>query len=212
MSELARIGGGWFDERPVGTGASFIPKMVGCCVMVASMLANAGTGDVPNLSDVEKSQSNIQLVNSTSAPIVAITHKRTSSDDLTYIREVFSPAISDLAATLGVSRQAVYNWINGEQPRVEFAEKLSDLAQAAEILSHEGIVIDSLLLKRKFSNGRSILQVSQAGDSARNAALLLVQIVKRETEQRERMNARFAGRAKTQPTSDFDIPAANDLA
>lgn len=212
MSVLASIGGGWLNECPAGTGTSFdISKMVGCCVIAASMLANVGTGGTVELSDVEKAQSNIRLFGSSSSPTVAITHTRTPSEDLARIREVFSPAISDIAITLGVTRQAVYNWVNGEQPRAEFAEKLGDLAQAADIFSHEGIEINSLLLKRKFASGKSILQVSQAGESARNAARLLVQILKRETEQRERMNVRFAGRAKTPVSSDFNIPAANDF-
>ena len=212
MSAQANVGGSWFKERPVGTGGSFdIPKMVGCCVIAASLWANVGTGGAVTLLDVEKEQSNIRLFGSWSSPTMAITHPRTSSEDLARIREVFSPAISDLATTLGVSRQAVYNWVNGEQPRVEFADKLGDLAQAADILSHEGIAVNSLLLKRKFANGRSLFQVSQGGDSARNAALLLVQILKRETEQRERMDARFVGRGKTPITADFDLPSANDL-
>lgn len=212
MSVLASIGGGWFNERPVGTGASFsLLKIAGNCVIAASMLVNIGTGGVGNLLDVEKAQSNIQLYSSASSPAVSFGHIRTASEDLAYIREVFSPAISDLATTLGVSRQAVYNWINGEQPRPEFAEKLADLAQSAEILSHEGIEINSLLLKRKFANGKNIFQVAQAGESARNAALLLVQILKQETEQRQRMNAKFAGRGKMPASADFDLPSANDL-
>ncbi|PTB27771.1 hypothetical protein C9I56_16280 [Paraburkholderia caribensis] len=120
--------------------------------------------------------------------------------------------MSDLATTLGVSRQSVYNWLNGEQVADENAARLQDLAQAADVLDHEGIAVNAALLKRKFANGRTLMQVAQAGESARDAALVLVQIHRRETAQRERMNARFADRAKTPATADFDLPPSNDQA
>lgn len=136
---------------------------------------------------------------------------RTPSGSLLRIREVLNPAVSDLAATLNVSRQSIYNWLNGEPVAEENAAKLHDLAQAADVLAHEGIPISTSLLKRKFANGRTLLQMAQAGESARDAALMLIQIHKRETAQRERMNARFATRAKTPASADFDLPASNDL-
>ncbi|MCU6502178.1 TIGR04255 family protein [Rugamonas sp. A1-17] len=135
---------------------------------------------------------------------------RTPSENLARIREVLNPAVSDLAATLGVSRQSVYNWLNSEPVADENAAKLRDLAQAADVLVHEGVTINSALLKRKFANGRTLMQVAQAGESARDAALLLAQIYKREEGQRQRMKARFAHRAKTPATADFDLPMAGE--
>jgi transcriptional regulator with XRE-family HTH domain len=128
------------------------------------------------------------------------------------IREVINPAISDLASTLGVSRQSVYNWLNGEPVAPENAAKLHDLAQAADILAHEGLTVNAALLKRKFANGKTLMQVAQAGEPAREAALLLVKVHQLEVTQRERMNARFANRGKTSATADFDLPVSNDQA
>ena len=125
---------------------------------------------------------------------------------------MLNPAISDLATTFGVSRQSIYNWLNGEPVAQENAAKLRDLAHAADVLAHAGAAVDAALLKRKFSKGRTLLQMALAGESVRDAALLLVQIHKRETSQRERMNARFANRVKTSATADFDLPASNDRA
>ncbi|HMN94036.1 MAG TPA: hypothetical protein PKC60_12475 [Hydrogenophaga sp.] len=135
---------------------------------------------------------------------------RTPAEDLARIREVLKPAVSDLATTLGVSRQSVYNWLNGEPVADENAVKLQDLAQAADVLDHEGLKINASLLKRKFANGRTLLQVAQAGESARHAALQLVHIHKQEAAQRERMALRFANRRKTAPSADFDLPSASD--
>jgi transcriptional regulator with XRE-family HTH domain len=142
--------------------------------------------------------------------VVEVGAVRSPSEDLTRIREVLKPAVSDLATTLGVSRQSVYNWLNGETVADENAAKLQDLAQAADVLAHEGVAVNAALLKRKFANGRTLLQVAQAGESARDAALQLVQIHKRETAQRERMAARFANRAKTPASADFDLPSASN--
>lgn len=210
---VPNFGGGWFNERSVSTGSSFdMPKIVGYCVIGASMLANVGTGGVANLSDLKNPQPYFQSIDLGDMPTVAVAQVRTAAEDIARIREVFSPAISNLASTLGVSRQAVYNWLNGEQPKIELTEKLRDLAQAADVFAHEDIAINSMLLKRKFANGKSLFQIAQAGESTRNAALLLVQILRRETEQRARMNARFVDRAKTPASADFDLPAPNDLA
>jgi hypothetical protein len=109
-----------------------------------------------------------------------------------------------------VSRQSVYNWLKGEPVADENAAKLQDLAEAADILAHEGLDINVALLKRKFANGRTLMQVAQAAESARGAALMLVAIHKREAVQRARVNARFANRAKTPASADFDLAASND--
>lgn len=90
--------------------------------------------------------------------------------------------------------------------------KLKDLAHAADVLAYEGVVVNAALLKRKFANGRTLLQVAQAGESAREAANQLVRIYKREAAQRERIAAQFANRTKTPSSADFDLPSANDLA
>jgi transcriptional regulator with XRE-family HTH domain len=146
------------------------------------------------------------------AEVAEVKKVRTPGENLSRIREVLRPAVSDLAATFGVSRQSVYNWLNGEPVAAENAERLHDLAQAADVLAHEGVEINAALLKRKFANGRTLMQVALAGESARDAALMLVQIHQREAVQRERMNARFASRAKSPSSADFDLPASNDHA
>ena len=132
------------------------------------------------------------------------------SDDLARIREVLKPAVSDLASTLGVSRQSVYNWINGETIADGNAAKLQDLAEAADLLALEGVTVNAALLKRKFSNGRTLMQVAQSGGSAKEASRQLAHIHKQETAQYKRMESRFANRARTAPSADFDLPSAND--
>ena len=137
---------------------------------------------------------------------------RDVTECLALIREFFSPSVSDLAATLGVSRQTVYNWQNGEQPKKALAVKLTDLAQAADIFVLSNIQFSNALARRKFANGKTLFQVVESNGSATEAAKLLIRTLETEAGQRKLLEARFANRPKTAPSSDFDLPPANDPA
>lgn len=204
--------GGWITDRPTATGGAFsLIHLVGWAAAVGAVLAGIGTGGDLSLEQLQRAtrseQHTVPL-----AEVADAEHIRSPSENLSRIREVLKPSVSDLAITFCVSRQSVYNWLNGEQVADENAAKLQDLAQAADVLAHEGVTVNAMLLKRKFANGRTLLQVSQVGESAREAALMLIHIHKREATQRERMNSRFANRAKTPATADFDLSASNDKA
>jgi transcriptional regulator with XRE-family HTH domain len=202
--------GGWVTVRPVVTGASSsIVKFVGLTMAVATFAVLTG-----GVSDSRVQLRRLQpasYLHDAVLPAVETEAVRTPLEDLLRIREVLSPAISDLAITFGVTRQSVYNWLNGEPVADPNAAKLRDVAQAADFLAHEGVTVNSTLLKRKFSSGRTLLQVAQGGESARDAAAELVRILRREADQRARIAARFAARAKTPATADFDLPAADAL-
>lgn len=204
--------GGWVTDRPAATGvSSTVVRLVGWMAAAGAALTGIGTGGELSIEHLQRTAHEMHHM----APLVEVADVapvRTPAEDLVRIREVLKPAVSDLATTFGVSRQSVYNWLNGEPVADENAAKLQDLAQAADVLDHEGITVNAALLKRKFANGRTLLQVAQTGESARDAALQLVHIQKRETAQRERMAARFANRAKTAPSADFDLSSANDHA
>lgn len=200
--------GGWITDRPAATGVtSTLVRWVGWVTAAGAALAGIGTGGELSL---EHLQWRAQQAQPRVVEVAEVEQVRTPSEDLSRIREVLSPAVSDLATTFGVSRQSVYNWLNGDPVADENAAKLRDLAQAADVLAHAGVRINAALLKRKFASGRTLMQIAQAGESARDAALMLVQIHKREAVQRERMKARFANRAKTPASADFDLPPSND--
>jgi transcriptional regulator with XRE-family HTH domain len=204
--------GGWVTAQPAATGVtSTLVRLVGWMTAAGAALTGIGTGGELSLKHLQRRAQQAQHMVSV-VEVAEVEQVRTPGEDLLRIREVLNPAISDLATTFGVSRQSVYNWLNGDPVADENAAKLQDLAQATDVLAHEGVTINAALLKRKFANGRTLMQVSQAGESARDAALMLVQIHKREAAQRERMNARFGNRAKTPASADFDLPATNDHA
>ncbi|MYM81700.1 hypothetical protein GTP44_06980 [Duganella sp. FT50W] len=203
--------GGWVPERTVTGTTSTVVRLVGWVAAATATLASIGTGGELIAKHLQTDSYHAQK-ESPAIEVVEAALVRTPREDLSRIREVLKPAVSDLATTLGVSRQSVYNWLNGDQVADENAAKLQDLAQAADALDHEGIEVNAALLKRKFANGRTLLQVAQAGESARDAALQLAHIHKREVAQRERMAARFANRARTPTSADFDLPWADDHA
>lgn len=204
--------GGWVTNRPAATGASStVVRLVGWMAAAGAVLTGIGTGGELSIERLLHNLHQIQHLAQT-VEVAEVAPVRTPAEDLARIREVLKPAVSDLATTFDVSRQSVYNWLNGEPVADENAAKLQDLAQAADVLAHEGVTVNAALLKRKFANGRTLMQVAQAGGSARDAALQLAHIHKRETAQRERMAARFANRAKMPPSADFDLPSANDQA
>lgn len=196
---------GWFNE-PTATGA-----ILGLA-MLTSMSSGMviGTGAEHTLN--QRQQGNSLRVYAVPRHKIALGEvHRSPSDDLDLVKTVLKPAVSDLATSLGVSRQTVYNWLNGVTVTQENAiSKLQDLALAAELLEQSGVTINATLLKRKFAKGKTLMQVVEAGESARDAALLLISIHKQEALQREQMAARFASRTKTPATADFDLPAAGE--
>ncbi|MGZ5199710.1 MAG: hypothetical protein ACXWC4_08045 [Telluria sp.] len=202
--------GGWVTNRPSATGVtSGIVRLVGWMAAGAALTC-IGTGGELSFEHLKRNTQQVLHLMPT-VEVVGAEQARTPSENLMRIREVLNPAISDLATTFGVSRQSIYNWLNGEPVAEENAAKLQDLAQAADVLAHKGVTVNAALLKRKFAKGgRTLMQVAQAGESARDAALLLVQIQMREVAQRERINNRFTNRTKTSATADFDLPVSND--
>jgi transcriptional regulator with XRE-family HTH domain len=203
--------GGWATERS-STGGSFsLVQVVGWMAAAGVVLGTLGTGNDPQVENLQRAATKALHVASF-AEVAEAAEARTPREDLVRIRAVLSPAVSDLANAFGVTRQSVYNWLNGDPVAEENAAKLRDLAQAADVLAHEGVVVNSALLKRKIAHGKTLFQVAQAGMSARDAALLLLQIHRREQAQRERLNARGAVRGKSDATADFDLPVFTDNA
>lgn len=201
--------GGWFEGQHASTGTSFLMNKV--AHLVAATILAVGTGGAIDVHSWQQHQSDSTASTVLKVPTAEAAPARGPAEDLLRIREIFSPAISDLAKALGVSRQAVYNWANGEQPKAQHLARLRDLALAADAVAEAGIPVTGMLLKRKFSDGKNMFEIGQSGGSTQDAVQLLIQLVQRETEQRERMVARFSGRKNTSRSPESDFPATNDV-
>ena len=210
MATALNYGGGWFDNRRARTGSSSMFTTV-ANALAATMWASAGTGSfVGEVAWWQQNRASDSVFRSPTAPVIETTSARTAAENISRIREILPLGISGLANILGVTRQSVYNWLNGEQPSPEDVAKLADLAQAADLLAETGVPITGALLKRKLFKGKNLLEVACDGGSARDAAQVLVQIVRRETSQREMISARFSDRKISSRAAEWDFPAEND--
>jgi transcriptional regulator with XRE-family HTH domain len=89
---------------------------------------------------------------------------RSAVEHLANIRQVFNPAIADLATAFGVSRQMVYKWIGGEStPEEGRLNRIRALSLAADTLKKAGVSRASSLLKMKVFEGRSLLDLLTTG-------------------------------------------------
>lgn len=204
--------GGWFADRQTSTGSlagvvNFSKKF-----LVVGLIAYTGTGAFSDdLNQLQQSRVRESLKSSPIIHCIAETKcERVPVENLQRIREIFKPAVSDLAKCFKVSRQAIYNWQNGEQPSDENTAKLNDLALAADMFAESGRPFTGYILKRKIINGKSLFEAVQDGRSAIEAARLMLDILGREAKQRELLSARFAGRSASSAFDDSDIMPAND--
>lgn len=212
MRTLAQPATGWFTNDIMQVaGPKGRATMLGVTVAIASL---AGTGGISDSNFWLKRQSRgysveyFQGIDLNTVPVA-----RTSTENLARVRDILKPTVSNLAALIGVSRQAIYNWQAGEQPKSEHLASLEDLAKAADVIAAEGLRHPSQLLKRNISNGQNLLDIVRAGGSASETAKKLVQIVRREEQQRKALDARFAGR-KHPPLdhADMGVPNMNEQA
>jgi transcriptional regulator with XRE-family HTH domain len=132
---------------------------------------------------------------------------RTPAENLTHIRTVLKPAVIDIAHALGVSRQAVYDWQNGKPISVENADRLADLAHAADVFATEDLTAPAQLLRRPIVSGKTLFDMVRDGGSAEQAAQKLVQMVRRELQQRQMLAERLSNRKRpAMPSEDYGTP------
>jgi len=140
------------------------------------------------------------------------TSTRMPSEDLSHIRAVLRPAITDLARALGVSRQAIYDWQSGKQIAAENAARLADLARAADVFAVEGLIASAQLLQRPIVSGKRLFDIAREGGSAEEAARKLIQMVRRELRQREMLAERLANRKRPSvPSDSYEVPMLDEL-
>lgn len=136
---------------------------------------------------------------------------RRPDENIKRVRAVFRPSVSDVANMLAVSRQTVYNWMAGERPSVESANRLEDLAKAADLVTAHGIATSAYLLKRKIRDGKALLDIVREGGSAQDAAMALVRIAQNEATQRTLLQSKLAGRQTVaSDISEFGTPMLDE--
>ena len=210
-------GGSWLDDTPPSTGSAFglrkTAKVLSCAMLVGMGTGASGAEAVaswPQFSDGRCGLAAYGTAADSTIPESAMSQVVSPTAQIERIRKVFSPPVAELAQVFGVTRQAVYNWLNGAPPTAQHLDKLADLARAAEIVEASGIPVSGWMMRRKMFNGKTLLAFVGAGGSAQDAANRLVQTVRKETEQRQRMDARLTGRKTAFRSPESDFPAEND--
>lgn len=201
--------GGWAHNRPAATGQPIgTTAFVGLLLLGGSLIHGGGTGDT-----LSPKQFRLTYTETKPASIAGEFNRsyRTPQEDLHQIRGVLKPAVSDLAISLGVSRQSIYNWLNGEVVAEENVAKLRDLALAADMLVEQGFAGDSSILRRKFSHDRTLLQLVRDGESATSAMQALIQVLQREAQKKAEIKAMLANRSPRNANPAHDLIAPNDV-
>jgi transcriptional regulator with XRE-family HTH domain len=126
------------------------------------------------------------------------------------IKAGFGRTMTRLPEVFGVSRQTLYNWLNGETPKPAQQEKLKQLAEAARMFSKLGFKPTSLALDRTISQGKSLLQLLSEGADGRDAAKKLVRIVQRGNEARAKLDELLGGRKARLEASDMGTPSLDE--
>lgn len=122
------------------------------------------------------------------------------------IRQGFGRTFSRLPAVFGVSRQTLYNWLNGEIPNERHHERIMQLAEAARTFAGTSFTPTAALLTRTLSRGKSFLELMSEGANGREAAQKLITLSRRSSAARERVEAALAGIVAT-PSHHAGVPA-----
>ncbi|MDP2255503.1 MAG: hypothetical protein Q8K05_05505 [Polaromonas sp.] len=128
------------------------------------------------------------------------------------VKAGFGRTMTRLPEVFGVSRQTLYNWLEGETPKEAHQAKLAQLAEAARMFSELGFKPTSLSLDRTVSQGKSLLQLLREGADGREMAKKLVRISQRATESRAKLDDLLGGRKARLDVSDVGTPSVNESA
>lgn len=131
------------------------------------------------------------------------------ASDIDRIKSTLKLTTTELARSLGVSRQAPYNWIAGGAIKEDNLAKLYELRSAADILAAESLDVHPRLLHRKLPGGKTLLEEVASGGSGAAAAQALTKILKIESQQRAALEKVFAGRERLNNVG-IDLPPLND--
>ncbi|MBK8072244.1 MAG: hypothetical protein IPK34_09630 [Ramlibacter sp.] len=133
------------------------------------------------------------------------------SDLMQEVKAGFGRTMSHLPAIFGVSRQTLYNWLNGETPKEQHQDKLVQLAAAARAFTEAGFKPSALSLDRTLAQGRSFVELMGQGADGKETAERLLRIIQRGTVAKANLDALLEGRAPSRPdVSDMGRPTFDE--
>ena len=137
-------------------------------IVLGAALFFSGTGSMLELSRATEWKKAVEARTAISVDVEQITDGllndfRSAAEHLNNIKQVLNPAVSNLATVFGVSRQAIYKWMNSEStPEPENLQRIVALSHAADSFHNAGITNAATLLKIKAFDGLSLLDLVAA--------------------------------------------------
>jgi len=117
------------------------------------------------------------------------------TSDIRDIKEYLKPSVAELAKAFGVERQTIYDWQAGKGASAPRQAALRELASACSKLAAMNIAAGSDILRRKLSDGKSLIQMIATGASATAAVAILEAIVEAEDREKRLLSAHLRGRS-----------------
>jgi hypothetical protein len=133
---------------------------------------------------------------------------RSPAENIARIRTVLGTGAAELANAVGIERQIASGVRQHDPVSPAAAERLANLAAAADVLEASGIAVNATLLKRRFAQGMTLLELVKAGCDAQAAAHQFVELHKREAAQRIAMQVRIAHRSRSAAAGFGTLAAA----
>lgn len=120
------------------------------------------------------------------------------------IKNALRLSVAEMAQLFGVSRQTIYNWLNGKAIDAGHAQRLHAIADAVEphlklLESQPGRIAN-----RAIEGRHSLFHVLKSGSDPMQAMQRLASILERESAQRARLSHRLQGHAGHRGTADID--------
>lgn len=128
------------------------------------------------------------------------------------VKAGFGRTMSRLPEVFGVSRQTLYNWLDGETPKAAHQERLKALAEAAQVFADLGIKPTTPMLDRTLAQGKTFLQLMASGADGKDTAKKLIRIAQRGNESRAKLDKLLAGRQANLTAADVGSPVLDENA
>jgi transcriptional regulator with XRE-family HTH domain len=199
----------WISNNSSSTGGSTnVQRMAGYAMAVALLKFAIGTGPLIDHAQLLRSTAQEGSNAIVRVPAYEGPHRDNLLEDaISQIRKNFDLNTSSLAKILKVSRQTIYNWVNGETPSSEHIAKIESLARAATTIADSGLQLTGVALKRRLFSGKTFHEALMEMDADR-AAATFIGILRTEQQQRETLARRHKGKAG-KIDIDRDFPVSN---
>lgn len=126
------------------------------------------------------------------------------------VRRGFGRTMSRLPEVFGVSRQTLYNWLDGETPKDIHQARLYQLAEAAKVFEELSFKPNAGLLDRPLIKGLTFLQLLAQGEDGRLMAQKLLRLNERAQTSKDKLDALLNGRRAKPEAADLGAPALNE--